>query len=199
MLSPLWPLLGQTPLFPDAPGRFAAKRTHENHTGVDVYTGVGQAVVAMEDGVVVAIERFTGEHVPGEPSPWWNNTWAVLVEGASGVVVYGEIRPVVEIGQRLRAGERIGEVIPVLRTFKGRPMVMLHVELLRPGTRKTAVWPRGTCRPRRLLDPTPLLRAAAGEPTPREFDLDFYDGLSYRDPSAPVNIKYDYGLRLLRP
>lgn len=199
MANLLWPLLGQSPLFPDAPGEFAAERTHENHTGDDVYTEIGQPVVSMEDGIVVSIERFTGAHVPGKPSPWWNDTWAVLVEGASGVVVYGEIRPGVEVGQRLRAGDLVGKVIPVLRTFKGRPMVMLHVELLRPGTRKTAIWPRGTERPADLLDPTPMLRRAAGEATPQQFDLDFYDGLRFRDPNAPVNIKYAFGQKLLRP
>lgn len=194
-----WPLPGQAPLIPDAPGRFAAKRTHENHTGEDVYTEIGQPVVSMEHGTVVAIERFTGVHVPGKPSPWWNDTWAVLVEGASGVIVYGEIRPDVAVGQTVRAGDPIGAVIPVLRTFKGRPMVMLHVELLKPGTRKTAVWPRGTRRPRHLLDPTPLLRAAAGDITPRQFDLGFYDGRHFRDPAAPENIKYKFGWRLDRP
>ncbi len=195
----IWPLPGQAPLFPDAPGRFAARRTHENHTGVDLYAETGQPVVSTEDGVVIGIECFTGAHVPETASFWWNDTWAVLVEGASGVVVYGEIRPGVEVGQRLRAGDLVGKVIPVLRTFKGRPMVMLHVELLRPGTRKTAVWPRGTRRPRSLLDPTPLLRSAAGEPTAQEFDLDFYDGLRFRDPAAPVKVKYAFGQKLLRP
>lgn len=199
MLSYLWPLRGQVPLFPDAPGRFGAKRKHEIHTGVDIYTETDQSVVSMEDGVVIEIERFTGTHVPGKPSPWWNNTWAVLVEGASGVIAYGEIRPCVEIGKRLRAGDKIGEVIPVLRTFKGRPMVMLHMELLRLSSRKTSLWPCGTTRPQNLLDPTPLLRAAAGIPAPQEFDLGFYDGVRFRDPNAPVNIIYDYGLRLRRP
>ena len=115
----IWPLPGQAPLFPDAPGRFAARRTHENHTGVDLYAETGQPVVSTEDGVVIGIECFTGAHVPETASFWWNDTWAVLVEGASGVVVYGEIRPGVEVGQRLRAGDLV-EAEADLHSFLNR-------------------------------------------------------------------------------
>lgn len=197
MTQRVWPLIGQHPLFPDGPGRFAAVRTHENHTGVDLYTEVGQPVVSIEDGIVAHIERFTGAHVPDKPSPWWNDTWAVLVVGPSGVVVYGEIRPCVDIGDIVRAGQRVGTVIPVLRTFKGRPMVMLHLELLRAGSAATAIWPRGQSRPSALLDPTDLLRGIAGPAAPT-FDLGLYDGVRFRDPDAPVRLTYAFGDKLAR-
>lgn len=200
-LPPLvWPLFDQPPLFPDAPGKFAAIREHNVHTGVDLYANPNQAVVAMEDGVVVAVEPFTGAHVPGDDcSPWWKDTWAIFVEGASGVIVYGEVRPLVDVGKRVRTNEHIGFVLPVLRTFKGRPMVMLHLELLRRETRSTSWWLPCTPQPETVLDPAALLRAAAGPPTPRVFDLDFYDGVRFRDPSAEVKIVYDFGVRLRRP
>ncbi|OGL95543.1 hypothetical protein A2348_04120 [Candidatus Uhrbacteria bacterium RIFOXYB12_FULL_58_10] len=198
MSKPIWPLLGQTPLFPDAPGQFAALRTHETHTGVDLYCDVAQSVVAMEDGVVANVEPFTGAHVVDAPSPWWNNTWAVLVEGPSGVIAYGEIQPCVAIGQCVVAGERVGTILPVLRTFKGRPMVMLHLELLRSGTLATTTWWNDTTRPDHLLDPTPLLRRASGELFPRTFDLGHYDGRRFRDALAPTNIRYRFGDKLQR-
>lgn len=139
MPSLLWPLPGQSPLFPDEPGQIGAIREEDVHAGVDLYTGMYQPVVAMENGVVVLVEAFTGAHVrkKRDRSPWWHDTWAVLVKGASGVIVYGEVRPCVATGQRVAAGDVIGHVIPVLRKFKGRPMVMLHLELLRHGTRQT--------------------------------------------------------------
>lgn len=196
----VWPLLGQEPLFPDEPGRFGTVRKSDVHTGVDLYTGMEQPVVAVEDGEVVLVEAFTGAHVVKEAdrSPWWNNTWAILVEGRSGVITYGEVRPYVAIGERVIAGQVIGHVIPVLRTFKGRPMVMLHLELMRPGTRETLWWKSDEPRPAALLDPTPMLARAAGGIQPI-FDLDFYDGIRFRDPSAKVSISYEYGSRLNRP
>lgn len=58
-----WPLdpLREHPL-PRAPhaGAFGATRRHDVHTGIDLYADEGDAVVAVEDGVVVALEDFTG-------------------------------------------------------------------------------------------------------------------------------------------
>lgn len=114
-------------------------------------------VFAVEPGIVVAIQDFTGERA-NPPSPWWENTMAVLVEGESGVVVYGEIQPVaLEVGRELRRGEQIGCVTKVLKKDKGRPMSMLHLELHQPGTRDTYEWPVDGPRPISLLDPTEKL------------------------------------------
>ncbi len=200
MTQLIWPLIGQQPLFPDEPGRFGSVRKSDVHTGVDLYTGMNQPVVAMEDGEVVLVEPFTGAHVAKEAdrSPWWNDTWAILVEGASGVIVYGEVRPVVSIGERVVAGQVIGHVIPVLRTFKGRPMVMLHLELMRHGTRETFWWKAGEPPPAALLDPTSMLVRAAGGTQPI-FDLDFYDGVRFRDLTAKASIAYEFGSKLTHP
>ena len=118
----------------------------------------------MEPGRVVRIEPFTGAHVPPpDSSPWWNDTWAVLVEGASGVFVYGEVVPLVGEGQEVAAGEVIGRVdVPVLKRDKGRPTVMLHLEQLRAGSRRTVWWRRGEAQPEGLLDPTGVLEAIYG-------------------------------------
>lgn len=177
----LWPLQNQTPLFPDEPGTFGIARKFEHHTGIDLYADRGTKVVAVEAGVVVLVEVFTGPMAP-DPSPWWNHTQAVLVEGPSGVVVYGEVTALVEMGQVVKAGDVLGILEePVLRRFKGRPMMMLHLELATKGSRNT-FWgwtapPKP--QPKGLLDPTPKLREAAG-PSATQFDLATYDGLRFR-------------------
>ena len=66
----LWPLKATTPMFPDEPGWFGAVRKSDIHTGIDLYCEQGTQIVAVEDGVVVHIEGFTGPNAD-DPSPWW--------------------------------------------------------------------------------------------------------------------------------
>ena len=184
-----WPLRWRVPLLPDEPGRF------------------GTEVVAVEDGVVVAVEWFTGKHVrtpDGEPAGWWNDTQVVIVQGASGFVAYGEVTPTVPVGTRVRAGQPLAVVdTAVLRSFKGRPMVMLHLEVYSAieadpkswAPSHTAWWEKRTPKPPNLHDPTPWLVASLHEytakfphpcdPSSFHFDLSRYDGTSFRDPDAP--------------
>jgi murein DD-endopeptidase MepM/ murein hydrolase activator NlpD len=136
------------------PGAFGVVRRFHVHEGVDLYCEHGTLVHAVEAGVVVAIKWFTGAQAG---LSHWHDTLAVFVEGASGVVVYGEIMPSVVPGQRICAGDRIGSVIRVLRKDKGRPMSMLHLELHRPGVRVPVEWYQECGRPESLLDPTPYL------------------------------------------
>lgn len=143
---------------PPPEGRFGAVRRHDVHTGLDLYCPPGAPVAAMEAGTVVAVEPFTGAHVPPpDSSPWWRDTWAVLVEGPRGVIVYGEIHPAVRPGDPVAAGQILGEVIPVLRRDKGRPTAMLHLEWMRPGARQTRWWRHGEPPPPELHDPAPLM------------------------------------------
>lgn len=141
----------------DHPGAFGIQRKYDRHTGVDLYSERGVVVRAVEEGEVVAIFPFTG---PEAESPWWLPTFAVMVEGVSGVVLYGEIEPVTTIwvGRRIKAGADIGHILPVLRHDKGKPTCMLHLELYVHGTRD-AVWWRGGEKPESLLDPTELLKS----------------------------------------
>lgn len=154
-----WPLWCGDAGLPDAPGQFGVVRKHDIHTGVDLYTYPGMPVLPVEDGVVVAIEDFTG---PQAGSPWWNETQAVLVEGASGVVCYGELSPLrdLTVGDLVGVESCLGCVKTVLRKDKGRPMTMLHLELYKKGQRETAWWRHGEPCPDGLLDPTPFLEAA---------------------------------------
>ena len=138
----------------DHPGAFGVKRKHHIHEGVDLYCPEGSVVQAVEEGVVVAVIPFTGT-IASPPSPWWHDTWAVLVEGPSGVVVYGEIASRVMVGDPIVPGWSMGYVKQVLKEDKGRPMSMLHLELHKPGTRDAYEWIDK--RPESLLDPTPFL------------------------------------------
>lgn len=170
-----WPLKSPI-LLPDTPGCFGAERTKDIHTGVDLYCEPDTEVVAVEDGVVVGIEIFTGKNAG---SPWWNETYAVLVAGETGVVVYGEVNTILEVGFHVPRGGQVGHVLPVLRKFKGRPMVMLHLELMRHGASETVWWHYSnkqsvSRRPECLLDPTPFL------PDRPVFNLADYDGKAFR-------------------
>lgn len=119
------------------PGGFGAQRKHDIHTGVDLYTSEGSLVYALEPGVVVVVEDFTG---PKAGSPWWLETMALLVEGERGVICYGEIVTNHAVGDLIHEGMIIGEVRRVLRNDKGLPTAMLHFELYDKGTRKSVVW-----------------------------------------------------------
>lgn len=140
-------------------GAFGVKRKHHYHEGIDLYCPEGTPVHAVEEGLVVAVIPFTGAKAGMD---WWEDTDAVLVEGKSGVVVYGEIFPFVREGDRVRSGDMIGRVKTVLKKDKGRPMSMLHLELHQHGARQAPEWPVDGQRPETLRNPTDLLKEAKG-------------------------------------
>lgn len=152
----LWPVPSVKKSLPlsNEPGSFGFVRKFDIHTGIDIYCKLDSQVVAVEDGVVMNIEIFTG---PNADSPWWNETKAVWVKGTSGIVVYGEIESNLSIGQKLSKGDIIGIVKPVLKKDKGLPMNMLHIELYSPEMNETVWWKLGKDRPANLLDPTSFL------------------------------------------
>ncbi|MCK9458488.1 MAG: hypothetical protein M0R80_02445 [Proteobacteria bacterium] len=169
------------------PGAFAFPRRQSNHTGVDLYTPrfyVSEVhhhirsrenctiAHAVESGRVVATEHFTGEQ---DESPWWNNTDCLLVEGRSGVVCYGEIKPYTfSVGDIIVRGQPLGEVIPVLKEGKERPDIpghsraMLHIELYKHGTKSASKsWKLGQPKHDYIADPTPFLCESINAPKER--------------------------------
>jgi hypothetical protein len=152
------------------PGAFATKRKYSIHTGIDLYVPKMSAVHAVESGRIVCIEQFTGAN---ERTPWWLDTDCMLIEGATGVVCYGEIEPAtgLKVGDKITRDQYIGRVLPVLPDSKFRPDVeghsvsMLHMEL----------YPHGRYTPSDgyekdkgdLRDPTPFLVNAINAPTKR--------------------------------
>lgn len=107
------------------PGGFGYKRKYDIHTGVDLYCQDGDEVFCIEPGVIIDICKFTGF----EESPWWEDTYAVTIKGDSGYILYGEITPIISIGQKIEEGDLIGRVKRFLKKDKGRPTSMLHLEL----------------------------------------------------------------------
>lgn len=145
------------PLAPH-PGAYGVQRKNHVHEGIDLYCPAGTKVHAVEAGRVVALIPFTGAQAG---SDWWENTDAVLIEGESGVVVYGEIAPACKTGDWLAAGDTVGHVVTVLKKDKGRPMAMLHLELHAHGAREAPEWPSPDKKPATLRDPTPFLKQVA--------------------------------------
>ena len=160
MSSVLFPIRDYQDAIPEPPhlGAFGAVRKYHRHEGVDLYTAEGTKVYAVEPGIVVAIMAFTG---PGADSPWWNDTMCVMVEGASGVINYGEVFPSnIHVDQKINQGDLIGWVKQVLIKDKGRPMSMLHFELYIHGTKEPVEWEPYAPQPKELINPTPLLKKA---------------------------------------
>ena len=149
-----YPLPGKYRIWPDRKGEFAYQRRFHTHEGIDLYAPVGTPVMACEAGEVVSVIEFTGF----EESPHWNDTYAVLIEGESGVICYGEVIPYnVKVGDKIEPGTVVGFVAQVLKTYKGRPMSMLHLELLKLGSKDSVSWPVNSPKPDILLDPTMFL------------------------------------------
>lgn len=146
------------PIFPH-PGSFKAIRKNEIHTGVDLYAEEGTIVQPIESGTIVNIVKFTGEHAG---LPWWENTWAVLVKGRTGVIVYGEIVPSngLKIGDSVSPKTILGCVTSVIKNIKDTTISrsMLHVELLsHDRTEEAPMVKPYEFFPPFVHDPTPLL------------------------------------------
>lgn len=156
------------------PGAFGFNRKKNRHTGVDLYTNDKEPVYAVEDGTVVHIDYFTG---PKLGHDWWEETWGVMIEGASGVINYGEITPKnyeystnpIRVGNKIHRGEYVGCVKRVLfedklrKDIPGHSCSMLHLELYRHGTRNFADW-HVPQKNENLLDPTHNLILAKNAP-----------------------------------
>lgn len=154
----------EIPLRPH-PGSFGYIRKNHIHEGVDLYCEPNDPVYAIEAGVVVNIFDFTGEKA-NPPTPWWENTQGVVIQGENYTYNYGEILASsgLKIGDTVAEGQEIGVVKTVLKKNKGRPQTMLHLELYDKSiVRAIDSWELNTPHPLGLLDPTPLLRACVPE------------------------------------
>jgi len=146
--------------------RFAAPREgrkgkrDRNHAGIDLFANPGDAVLAIADGVVTAVQSF---HL---------GSWAVFVEHGQAVVMYGEVQKRswsqlgVSVGARVKAGQPIARVACMTRDEDGAcTSHMLHVETYAPGTTQNHRWYAGDEAPPALRDPSLLLLHAAQEPS----------------------------------
>ncbi len=146
--------------------RFAAPREgtkgkrDRNHAGIDLFANPGDAVLAVAEGVVVAVQSF---HL---------GSWAVFVDHGQSVVMYGEVdkrswsRVGVSVGACVKAGQPIAEVACMVRNDGGGcTSHMLHVETYTKGTTQNQRWYEGDEAPPALRDPSLLLLHAAQEPS----------------------------------
>lgn len=152
----IWPLPNKDYPIPvgEDPGAFGAQRYKYIHPGVDLYCEPGDEIRAVEDGVVVFIDAFTGTKAG---SPWWNDTDGILVEGQLRTICYGEVRPMVKVGDKITEGQVIATAATVMKEYKGNPMTMLHFELYKKGTVEPEHWLEKDNKPDNLQDPTELL------------------------------------------
>ena len=113
------------------PGAFGNARKFNFHEGVDLYGKEGDWVYAINDGIVVSNESFTGPNVGHE---WWLPTDAVTIKSDTEYFVYGELKSDLKVGDIIKSGSKIGELVPVLPPEKIRAdipnhsNVMLHLE-----------------------------------------------------------------------
>ena len=152
----------EIPILPH-PGAFGKIRKNHIHEGIDLYCEENESVYAIESGRVISINPFTGE-IAG--SPWWKDTWSVMIEGDSGCINYGEIEvdKKIKVGQTIKESELIGKVIKVLKNDKDRPMTMLHLELYEKGTLiPTSGWELNTQKPHGLIDPIELFKSSIAQ------------------------------------
>lgn len=153
-----WPVGNFSPVpIPPSKGSFAFQRRYHRHEGVDLYTPFHTPVYAVESGKVVGIEVLTGPDA-NPPSPWWHSTGGLLVEGDSGVVLYGELsighlNILWTPGASIDEGVLVGYTERVVREENGRPSCMLHLELYPHGVKKSEEFGR-------QLDPTNKLLEA---------------------------------------
>jgi hypothetical protein len=142
------------------PGAFGAARKHNFHEGIDLYGKEGMWVYAINPGVVISNSRFTG---PSVGHDWWYETDAVTIKSDTEYFVYGELKSGLKPGDVVKAGSKIGELVPVLPVEKIRSYipqhsnVMLHLEkwnFLYDEEAGWANWPNRLSRPKWLEDPT---------------------------------------------
>ena len=155
-----WPLLNLAPNIPPegSVGDFAFKRSFYYHPGIDLYCEKDQTIQAIEDGIIVKIDQFTGTDAD-PPSPWWLDTWSVLIECESGVIGYCELipHPYWRAGMKIHKGQEFAIITPVLKKDKGNGTTMLHLEHYVHGTREHVTWAHNTPQPAQLLNPRKIL------------------------------------------
>jgi|CXWL01.1.fsa_nt_gi murein DD-endopeptidase MepM/ murein hydrolase activator NlpD len=138
------------------------------HVGVDLFAAAGDAVIAVEDGRIVAFYPFL-RAATGEMS------YALLVSHAGYVANYGEVRATSLSDLGLALGDVVSAGQPIAVVSDTR---QLHFETYRAGTTHGQSWGHGAAAPDRVLNPTRLLldlarsgrRLRPAERAPRAID-----------------------------
>ncbi|MCW5807124.1 MAG: carboxypeptidase regulatory-like domain-containing protein, partial [Deltaproteobacteria bacterium] len=151
------PLAGKVRIMPIEPGRFGATRPGwrpaecgKGHCGIDLGSIRGQMIHAAADGLVTGVYR----EIKGEEGRF------VVVDHGDGLrtayLHMHEVRPGLEAGQRVRAGDPLGTIGT---TGFALDVPHLHFAITQESGGRS--W---------FVDPEPMLRHAVVLPVPRTFD-----------------------------
>lgn len=103
------------------------------HAGASVRADCARVLAAFchthsTDGGAVKSRSRTYTVLPRQPcpgSPWWLDTWCVMIEGASGVVNYGEVTPAEGCDRFLRLVPAAQLSLPITPPPPSRPSLTL--------------------------------------------------------------------------
>jgi murein DD-endopeptidase MepM/ murein hydrolase activator NlpD len=142
----------------DSPNSFGAKRKYDYHTGVDLFCNTGDKVYSMYNGIITNILEFTGF----KDTPFWNDTYAVMIyhPDINKTFLYGELEPLIKVGELISKGDIIGTVLRVLKNDKGLPTTMLHMECYSGMINDCVWWKHNEDKPENLEDITKYLNYA---------------------------------------
>jgi hypothetical protein len=152
---------------PPHPGAFGDVRLRHIHEGVDLYTLPDTPIYAIEDGLIVGVTPLSGG---ATRNAYWHDMEAVLVQGKSGLLVYGELAPLKGLApaQKVKAGELLGHIYPKGYHYKNTNRKdededhrFFHLELHHPEIRLPTKWLVDQPKPETLHDPTPFLMEIA--------------------------------------
>lgn len=153
-VSPLPKTTLRLPLGSNHSCGFGSSRKGGHNTGIDLICDPHQEVVAVESGRILAVQNFSEK----KPEPWINMTRVILIEGASGVIAYGNVKEVPGLaeGEYIDAGELIGTVMPIYKSKKNKA-TKFKLEWYTKGTKRRGSWLSCKPKPNNMLDPTPML------------------------------------------
>ena len=120
---------------PDQPGSYWEDRGDRHHAGVDLYAPAGSPVVAIQAGRILRISVHTSPGI----LPFWNTTYAILLQLPSGIVLrYAELGEVaVSVEQVVVCGQLIGHVGQVLLFNRIIPTDPQYIQLLKDTNNST--------------------------------------------------------------
>jgi hypothetical protein len=152
-LSPLPDCTWSLPVGKYHPAGFGARRKYNLHTGIDLFCEHMQPVASVEAGTIISLKDFSKRK---NKSPWLNRTRVILIEGKTGVSAYCNVieRKGLKVGDEVRSGEIIGNVVRLNKKKRRKDVCMLHLELYAKGTRKRVTWSYNFPKPPQLLDPS---------------------------------------------
>lgn len=127
---------------------FGKERDKDRLSGVFLYSNIGTSVLAVECGKVIKVNK-NNDNEPN--SPGFRDSQSVWVKGASGIVIYGDVKASVKTGQEVTFDTEIGKVIG------GTINPGLFLQLYDKDVTETVWWGSRDKKPSQLKDPTPYL------------------------------------------